>query len=96
MNSRSPGLQAPASCSISRITLDGSRLVGPPLNAKFGTQENLEGGATVTIDEGYLRESILVPGAKIVAGYPPSMPPYQGQLNDVQVEGLVEYIKSLK
>lgn len=76
--------------------LDGSRLVGPPLNAKFGTQENLEGGATVTIDEGYLRESILVPGAKIVAGYPPSMPPYQGQLNDAQVEGLVEYIKSLK
>lgn len=76
--------------------IDGTKLVGPWLNGKFGAQEQLADGSTVTIDEGYLRESILVPGAKIVAGYPPSMPPYQGQLDDRQVEGLIEYIKSLK
>ncbi len=75
--------------------LDGTRLVGPPLNALFGKMENIEGGTQVKVDEAYLRESILVPGAKIVAGYPAAMTPYQGQLSEVELEGLVDYLKTL-
>jgi cytochrome c oxidase subunit 2 len=75
--------------------IDGTRLVGPPLNGLFGKEEKLEGGETVKVDEEYLRESILVPAAKIVAGYPPAMTPYQGILDEREVEGLVEYIKTL-
>lgn len=76
--------------------INGERLVGPPLNGLFGREEQLEGGATAMVDEAYLRESILVPAAKIVAGYPPAMTPYQGLLSEAEVEGLVEYIKTLK
>jgi cytochrome c oxidase subunit 2 len=75
-------------------SLAGARVVGPALNGKFGTTESLEGGGSAVVDEVYLRESILVPGAKVVAGYPPSMPPYQGQLSESDVEGLIEYLKT--
>ena len=40
----------------------------------------LADGATVTADDAYIRESILQPNAKIVAGYQPLMPTFQGQL----------------
>jgi cytochrome c oxidase subunit 2 len=43
-----------------------------------------------------LRQSILEPNAKIVKGYSPAMPTYQGKLNDRELNGLVEYIKTLK
>jgi cytochrome c oxidase subunit 2 len=53
----------------------------------------------VTADEAYLRESILNPGARIVAGYDKSetaMPSYEGLLNASQVDSLILYLKSLK
>ncbi len=46
-------------------------------------------------DEGYLRESILNPAAKIVAGYQPIMPTYKGQISEENVLRLIAYIKSL-
>jgi cytochrome c oxidase subunit 2 len=49
----------------------------------------------VKADEGYIRESILRPAAKIVAGYQPSMPTFQGLVTEEGVLQLVEYIKSL-
>jgi len=48
------------------------------------------------VDENYIRESILNPQAKIVAGYQPVMPTFQGLLNDRQVDALIAYIKLLK
>jgi cytochrome c oxidase subunit 2 len=44
----------------------------------------------------YLRESILQPNAKMVAGYPPIMPTYQGQLTEEQINELIAYMKTLK
>jgi len=55
----------------------------------------LEDGRTVTADENYVRESILEPGAKIVRGFKPVMPTFQGQLSDEQLNALVAYVKSL-
>jgi cytochrome c oxidase subunit 2 len=49
----------------------------------------------VTADENYVRESILNPAAKVVAGYRPVMPTYAGQLSEEQVLQLVAFIKSL-
>ncbi len=69
--------------------------IGPSLVGVYGSEQTLEGGGTALADEAYLRESILNSSAKIVAGYQPVMPPYQGQLNDSQVQQLLEYIKSL-
>ena len=51
---------------------------------------------TITVDENYLRESILQPQALIVEGYQPVMPAFEGILSDDEVTALIEYIKTLK
>jgi len=77
-------------------SIDGSKLVGPSLKGKYGTIETLEGGATAQIDDTYIRESILMPAAKVVAGYAPSMPAFQGRLSDDEINNLIAYIKTLQ
>jgi cytochrome c oxidase subunit 2 len=49
----------------------------------------------VVVDEAYLRESILEPNTKIVAGYPPIMPTFQGQVSEEGLLHLIAYIRSL-
>lgn len=73
-------------------SLDGTPGVGPSFQGLFGRAEELAAGGTVPVDENYLRESILQPQAKIVAGYPPAMPDYSS-LNERQVSALVAFIK---
>jgi cytochrome c oxidase subunit 2 len=68
---------------------------GPALDGLFGKQVELETGQTIIADENYLRESILNPKAKILAGYQPVMPTFQGLLSEEQLLQLVSYIKSL-
>jgi cytochrome c oxidase subunit 2 len=68
---------------------------GPNLVGVFGKPVLLEDGRTVTADENYIRESILEPGAKIVKGFKPVMPTFQGQVSDEQLNALVAYVKSL-
>ncbi len=69
---------------------------GPSLNGLYGSTVHLEGGQTVLADEAYIRESILQPRAKIVAGYQPVMPTFQGLVTEEQLLNLIAYIKSLK
>jgi cytochrome c oxidase subunit 2 len=68
----------------------------PSLNGVYGGQVRLADGSTVTADDAYIRESILVPSAKIVAGYQPVMPAFQGQLTEEQTLDLIAYVKSLQ
>ncbi len=68
---------------------------GPNLQGVFGKPVLLEDGRTVTADENYIRESILDPGAKIVNGYKPVMPTFQGLVSEEQLNALVAYVKSL-
>lgn len=75
---------------------DGTRLTGPTWQGTFGSEEPLSDGTTVTVDENYLRESILEPNARIVEGFQAGMmPTYQGQLSDEQINAIIEYIKTL-
>jgi len=67
----------------------------PSLVGVFGNTVHLAGGGTVTANEEYIRESILRPDAKIVAGYQPVMPTFQGLVTEEGVVQLIEYIKSL-
>jgi cytochrome c oxidase subunit 2 len=47
-------------------------------------------------DDAYIRESILDPNAKIVAGFQPNvMPNFKGQITEENVIQLIAYIKSL-
>lgn len=68
---------------------------GPALAGLFGRQVQLASGQTVMADENYIQESILNPSAKVVQGYQPIMPAYEGRLTDEQVFALVTYIESL-
>ena len=77
-------------------SVDGSRVIGPTFKGLFGRHEEFADGGSVTADENYIRESILQPQAKVVAGYPPIMPTYQGKLSDTEINGIIAYIKTLK
>jgi cytochrome c oxidase subunit 2 len=68
----------------------------PSLNGVFGGNVPLADGSIVTADEAYIRESILQPKAKIVAGYQPVMPTFQGLITEEQILNLTAYIKSLQ
>jgi len=75
---------------------DTGRLArGPALEGVYGSQVKLADGRTVTADDDYLRESILNPTAKVVAGFDPVMPTFQGQVSEEQLSQLIDYVKSL-
>jgi cytochrome c oxidase subunit 2 len=68
---------------------------GPVLQNLFGKQVTLQSGERVVVDEAYVRESILTPGAKVAAGFQPIMPTFQGLVSEEGVLQLIEYVKSL-
>jgi len=70
-------------------------MYGPPFQGLYGAKRPLEDGTTVVADEAYLRESILNPSAKIVKGYNPEMPSFQGILSDADIESVILFVKSL-
>ncbi len=49
----------------------------------------------MTADDNYIRESILNPGAKVVAGFKPIMPTFQGIVSEEQLLALIANVKSL-
>ena len=76
-------------------SVDGAASVGPTFQGVFGHLVPLKGGSSAPADENYLRESILEPQAKIVAGFEPVMPTYKGRLSDREITAIIEYIKTL-
>ncbi|MEQ1756775.1 MAG: cytochrome c oxidase subunit II [Vicinamibacterales bacterium] len=68
---------------------------GPSLAGLFGAPVKLANGQTVVADEGYIRESVLTPQMKLVEGYGPLMPTFQGLVNEDGMLSLIEYVKSL-
>jgi cytochrome c oxidase subunit 2 len=71
--------------------------VGPSFKGIWGRSVTvLTNGAlrTITADEVYLRRSILEPGADIVKGFPPIMPPFS--LEEKELSSILEYLKGLK
>ncbi|MBI4458939.1 MAG: cytochrome c oxidase subunit II [Acidobacteria bacterium] len=68
---------------------------GPSLVGVYGSPVHLQDKQTVLADYTYLRESILNPRAKIVAGYEPIMPVFQGLVGEQEVLQLIAYIQSL-
>jgi cytochrome c oxidase subunit 2 len=73
----------------------GDSARGPSLAGLAGTSVSLTSGGSVAADDAYLRESIVAPQAKLVAGYPPIMPTYQGLVSEEELMQLIAYIKSL-
>jgi cytochrome c oxidase subunit 2 len=76
-------------------TNTGAKLVGPTWKGIWGRAESTDHGP-ITVDEAYVRESVLQPQAKIVTGYPPTMPSFAGQISDQEIDEVIAYMKSLK
>ena len=74
---------------------DVGLLIGPFSGGLFGRPVQLQSGQVVTADEAYLREAILDPGAKVVAGYENIMPTFKGLVTEEGILDLVAYIRSL-
>ena len=68
---------------------------GPNLVGVYGKPVLLDDGRTVTADDNYVRESVLNPGAKVVAGFKPIMPSFNGIVSEDQLLSLVAYVKSI-
>ena len=77
-------------------SLDGTRGIGPSFKGLYGRHEQFTDGSALDVDENYIRESILEPQAKVVAGFVPVMPTFKGKLKDQEIHGIIEYIKTLK
>jgi cytochrome c oxidase subunit 2 len=83
-------------CHLLDAPPTGVKPRAPSLMDLFGAQVALAGGRAVTADETYIRESIVNPQAKVVAGWQPIMPTFKGQVTEEQLNALVAYIKTLK
>lgn len=68
---------------------------GPNLAQIYGGKLQMANGSFVTVDDAFLRDTILNPTMHQVAGYAPIMPTYQGQISEEGLIDLVEYIKNL-
>jgi len=68
---------------------------GPNLAAVYGARLQLTNGSSVTVDDAFLRDTILNPSMHVTSGYAPIMPTYQGQVSEEGLIDLVEYIKKL-
>ena len=75
--------------------LDSGQGRGPSLKDIFGKPVELADGSKVMVDEVYLRESILNSQAKIVKGFQPLMPTFQGLISEEGLVALIEHLQSL-
>jgi len=74
---------------------ENSTVHAPSLAGLYGTIVHIEDGRTMTADDRYIRDCILIPKTQVVAGYPPVMPSFQGQVSEEEMMQLLAYIKSL-
>ncbi len=76
--------------------VDGVAHTGPALNGIMGISHKFTDGTSIVVDENYIRESVLNPQTKIVEGFQPVMPTFQGILSEKQIDALIAYLKSLE
>jgi len=78
---------------------DGSKLIGPSYKGLYGTKQTVVSAGSeheVTVDDAYIKKSLLEPTADVVKGFQPLMPSQQGLVSDGEIKALTAYIKSLK
>ena len=71
----------------------GSTVHAPLLDGLLGRMVHLQDGRNIVADENYVRDSILLPGKDLVAGFEPVMPSYAGQVSEEDVQALIEYLR---
>ena len=77
-------------------SVDGTAHIGPSFLGLYLRREPMSDGSDLLADEEYLTQSIVDPLARIVRGYQPVMPTYQGRLSPAEVGALLEYLRTLQ
>jgi len=85
-------LEAKECLSCHSIKADAD--LAPSFKGIYGKTQTLQDGSVITIDDAYLRESIVHPSAKLVHGYDDVMP--VPNATDEEVEQMIRYLKTLK
>ncbi len=70
-------------------------MYGPPFQGLYGAKREFEDGTSAIADDTYIRESIFNPAKKVVKGYNPEMPSFEGILTETDIQSVTLYIKSL-
>lgn len=80
-------------------SLDGSKRVGPSLKGIYQSKQKVVTGSNhheITVDRGYLHNSIQHPNADVVEGFEPGiMPPFGTMLSDEEINALVKYLEGV-
>ena len=80
-------------------SVDGTKIVGPSWKGIFGHKVTVVTNGKereITVDEAYIKKSIVDPDADVVKGFPKgTMQLTGGQLTEVQIGKITEYIKTL-
>jgi len=76
-------------------SLNGSKLVGPSFLDLYGNTFDTKEGVQIVADDAYIKESILTPNVSVIAGFEPVMTPYEGKLNDKEIEAITAWLKSM-
>ena len=76
-------------------SIDGTSKTGPTWKGLFGSKRSFIKAPDQMVDENYLIESIQDPTLKVVKGYAPVMPMFN-TLSEREINGIIEYIKTLK
>jgi len=76
--------------------ITAEKRIGPGLADLFNSQREMQNGEEILADENYIRESILNPSKRLLKGYGNLMTPFTGLLQEEELTGLIEYIKTLK
>ncbi len=93
---RGAKLYASKTC-IGCHSTNGSPMTGPTFKGIWGRTDEMDDGQKITIDENYVRESILQPTAKTVKGFAKgAMPSFQGQVSEDELKALIEFLKEQK
>lgn len=70
--------------------------IGPSLRGLFGKKVELSNGSSIVADENYIRTHIENPRVSLIKGYSPVMPAFKGLIDEVEMNALIAFIKSLK
>jgi cytochrome c oxidase subunit 2 len=80
-------------------TTDGTKLIGPSYLNLFGSQQVVTRDGkdvTVTVNDEYIKRSILEPSADITKGFPSGlMQSYRSTVSDDDIQKIIEYLKTL-
>ena len=77
-------------------SIDGETRLGPTFLDVYGDEREMADGSTELADEQYIREQILYPRRRTVAGFDPNaMPSFQGLLSDREIDGVIAYLQSI-